>query len=326
MNHLLNSSITISIIIPTKNNEDTIGELLLSLLNQTIKPDEIIVVDSSTDNTPEIVREYPVKMITAPAKGANHARNVGIKNSKGDILVFIDGDCKADKDWLKYIIQGFAKENIACVGGSVKTLNLNNFIGLYGELSIFKLMPIYDDDAVITKENFSKSKKPISANMAITREVFEKIGEFDEKYLGGYEEFDYEQRIIDSGHNILCSTKGIVEHKHRETFKLLINQYYKYGIGSGRFCRKYPFSSFTMWHNRNELILFGALIAGILAIKLNIILLLILLILPIIIMFLYYGMFSLRMKNPSIISYFIVDISRIYTFYTGQLLGRIKEL
>ena len=82
--------------------------------------------------------------------------------------------------------------------------------------------------------------------MAITREVFEKIGDFDEKYLGGYEEFDYEQRIVEAGYNIFCSSKAIVEHKHRDTFKLLINQYYKYGIGSGRFCRIYPFTPFTM--------------------------------------------------------------------------------
>ncbi|MCZ7384713.1 MAG: glycosyltransferase [Candidatus Methanoperedens sp.] len=322
----MKSSKTISIIIPSKNNADTIRELLISLLNQTVKPNEIIVVDSSTDNTSEIVREYPVTLIISPAKGANHARNVGVKNSTGDILVFIDGDCKAGKDWLKYIIQGFRKVNIACVGGSVKTLNLNNIIGLYGELSIFKLMPIYGNDAIITKENFSRSKKPVSANMAITRDVFAEIGDFDEKYIGGYEEFDYEQRITESGHNILCSSKAIVEHKHRETFKLLVKQYYKYGVGSGRFCRKYPFASFTMWHNMNELILFGALIAGILSIKLNIIFLLIILILPIIFMFLYYFISSLRMKNPFIISYFMVDIIRIYTFYTGQLVGRIKKL
>jgi glycosyltransferase involved in cell wall biosynthesis len=316
----------ISIIIPTKNNEDTIRELLLSLLDQTIKPDEIIVVDSSSDNTSKIVREYPVTLITSPAKGANHARNVGIRNSTGDILVFIDGDCKADKDWLKYIIQGFAKENIACVGGSVKTLNLNNFIGLYGELSIFQLMPIYDNDAIVTKENFARSKKPISANMAITRDVFEKIGDFDEKYLGGYEEFDYEHRIVESGYNILCSSKAVVEHKHRETLELLFNQYYKYGIGSGRFCRIYPFTPFTTWHNMNELILFGALIAGIIALKFNILFLVIILALPIIYLFLYYCIYSFRWKNPIILSFFIVDIIRIYIFYTGQFVGQIKEL
>ncbi|SNQ61572.1 glycosyltransferase family 2 protein [Candidatus Methanoperedens nitratireducens] len=159
---------TITVVIPTKNNQDTISELLNSLMNQSVKPDEIIVVDSSTDRTPSIVLGFPVKLIRTPANGANSARNTGIKNSAGDIVAFIDGDCKADKDWIKYITQGFDNENIACAGGSVKTLNLDTFFGLYGKLSWIPLMPEYKNNYTINDTNFLK-RKPVSANMAVAK-------------------------------------------------------------------------------------------------------------------------------------------------------------
>lgn len=323
----MRKSKTVSIIIPTKNNQDTVRELLVSLINQSIKPDELIVVDSSTDDTPGIVLEFPVKLIRTPAEGANSARNVGVKNSTGDIVAFIDGDCKADKDWLKYILQGFENENIACEGGSVKTSNLDNFFGLYGELSWIPLMPQYENNYIINKENFLK-RKPISANMAVAKEIFTRIGYFDEKYKGGYEEFDYEYRIVESGFNILCLKGAIVEHKHRETFSSLLIQYYRYGLGSGRFCRRYPHASFTKWHKRNELILFGVSLFyaySIISIN-NITLLLLVLSMPMSFLIIYYLKLFLRKKSLSILLYPLIDIMRVFSFYIGQLIGRSKKL
>ncbi len=320
---------TITIVIPTKNNQDTISELLISLMNQSVKPDEIIVVDSSTDRTPAIVLGFPVKLIRTPANGANSARNTGVKNSAGDIVAFIDGDCKADMDWIKYITQGFDNENIACVGGSVKTLNLDTFFGLYGKLSWIPLMPEYKNNYTINDTNFLK-RKPVSANMAVAKEIFVKIGYFDENYKGGYEEFDYEYRVVKSGYDILCTGEAIVEHKHRETFSSLVNQYYLYGLGSGRFCRKYPHASFTKWHKRNELILFSILILyiySLIFISNNIIFwLFVLLSTPILYLIIYYFKLFFKKESFYIPAYVFIDIMRIYSFYIGQLIGRSKKL
>ncbi len=319
----------ISIVIPTKNNQDTISELLISLMNQSVKPDEILVVDSSTDRTPAIVLGFPVKLIRTPANGANSARNIGVKNSVGDIVAFIDGDCKADKDWFKYITQGFDNENIACIGGSVKTSNLDTFFGLYGELSWIPLMPEYKNNYTINDANFLK-RKPVSANMAVAKEIFMKIGYFDEDYKGGYEEFDYEYRIIKAGYNILCTGEAIVEHKHRETISSLMHQYYLYGLGSGRFCRKYPHASFTKWHKRNELILFSVLVLYIYSLiyinnNFNF-LLFVLLSTPMLYLIVYYFKLFFKKESFYIPVYIFVDIMRMYSFYIGQLIGRSKKI
>lgn len=85
----------VSVIIPTFNREKRLKEALDSVLNQTIKPFEIIVVDDgSTDNTKNLIkRNYPdFNYIYQENKGVSAARNLGIKNAKGDLLAFLDSD------------------------------------------------------------------------------------------------------------------------------------------------------------------------------------------------------------------------------------------
>ncbi len=96
----------VSVIIPAFNEEKDIKECLLSLEKQTLKDTEIIVVDDgSSDDTKKQVQKFPVKLLTQSHKGPGEARNLGAKNSKGDILVFVDADMTFDKNFLKKLIQ-----------------------------------------------------------------------------------------------------------------------------------------------------------------------------------------------------------------------------
>lgn len=89
----------VSVVIPTHNRCDTLERAILSVLAQSYHDFEIIVVsDGSTDNTKNLVDELSTKdnRITFveyfPAKGGNHARNVGIHSSKGEFVAFLDDD------------------------------------------------------------------------------------------------------------------------------------------------------------------------------------------------------------------------------------------
>lgn len=87
----------LSVIIPCKNEEETLPRLLSSLLNQTVQPDEIIVVDShSTDETVRIAKEFSnklnLKIVTAKQKGISPARNEGAAVANGDLFLFPDAD------------------------------------------------------------------------------------------------------------------------------------------------------------------------------------------------------------------------------------------
>lgn len=84
----------ISIIIPSYNQQDYLADAIESALSQTIKPKEIIVIDDgSTDNSPEIARNYKgVKVISQVNKGLASARNTGIMNAKGSWILPLDAD------------------------------------------------------------------------------------------------------------------------------------------------------------------------------------------------------------------------------------------
>lgn len=91
-----------SIIIPVYNVEDYIKECLDSVMNQTYKDYEVIVVNDGTkDNSMDIVKKYKVKTINQENQGLSVARNTGAKAARGEYIIFLDSDDTIEKDLLK---------------------------------------------------------------------------------------------------------------------------------------------------------------------------------------------------------------------------------
>lgn len=94
----------VSVIIPTYNEEGTIGACLESLSKQTYKDLEIIVIDDgSTDNT--LSKIGGVGLLREEHKGPGAARNLGVKESSGEILVFVDADMTFDSSFIEKLIK-----------------------------------------------------------------------------------------------------------------------------------------------------------------------------------------------------------------------------
>ena len=115
----------ISIVIPSYNSSNTIIRCIDSLLNQNTKEKyDITIVDSSKDGTDKILGKYSqkVSLIHKDKKYfAGEARNIGVNNTNGDIIAFIDSDCVADRQWVENIANTFnTKTGIKAVGGSVQ--------------------------------------------------------------------------------------------------------------------------------------------------------------------------------------------------------------
>ena len=96
----------ISVIIPTYDRAHTLPQAIASVLNQTLKPREVIVVDDgSTDNTKEVLSHYPgIIIIDQKNNGVSSARNAGIEQANGEWLAFLDSDdewlpVKLEKQW-----------------------------------------------------------------------------------------------------------------------------------------------------------------------------------------------------------------------------------
>ena len=99
--------IKISVIIPTYNEEEDISSAIKSLLIQSEKNIEIIIVDDgSTDKTREIVKKFKkVRLILGKHRGPGISRNLGAKKAYGKILVFVDADMTFEKNYLKNLIK-----------------------------------------------------------------------------------------------------------------------------------------------------------------------------------------------------------------------------
>ena len=115
-----------SIIIPSYRAAQTIGACLTALLGQDLTlPYEIIVVDSSPDETPDLIRrDFPqVQLIHLPHKtGPAKARNIGAQQARGEILAFIDADCIAQPNWLRQLYT-LIQQGYDAVGGAIANGN-----------------------------------------------------------------------------------------------------------------------------------------------------------------------------------------------------------
>lgn len=166
----------ISVIIPARNEEHNLSFLLESLKNQTIEPDEIIVVDdNSKDKTKEIALKYKTKLITntEPPEnwtGKSWALWNGYLHSTGDIFIFIDSDVRLSKDAISTLL--YMQEKVKGV--------ISVFPYHYTEKFYEKLSIIFNFLGSLTFaspfEKILKRGDMCGAVIVVKREDYEKIG------------------------------------------------------------------------------------------------------------------------------------------------------
>lgn len=222
----------VGVVVPVRNNQEMIGECIESLLDQDYpeKDYEIVIVDNnSTDNTAEIIKRYPVKYVFEGTKGKTNARNKGIKNASGDIIVFTDSDCIADRRWLSEIVREFEDKDIGGVGGKILGHEVSTRVEKYLEI----LYNAYN-------QNFSSTSPPrvITGNAAYRRDVLEEVGYFDESFETG-EDYDLSWRVFWRGYSIRYAPNAIIYHRHRSSARKLFSQYFGYGKGYVRLINKH---------------------------------------------------------------------------------------
>lgn len=163
-----------SIVVPSYNSERTILRCLSSLKQQHFNEAcEIIVVDSSSDRSPELIRKHfpKVTLLHLPEQTIpGTARNFGIERAQGDIICFIDSDCIASPDWLNNMARIHRQEDYAAVGGAVANGNPECLVGWAGYFAEFReFFPFHPSGFM---PNIP------SCNISYKRRVFEQYGNF----------------------------------------------------------------------------------------------------------------------------------------------------
>lgn len=195
----------VSVIIPVYNRQDTIIKALTSVVNQTFKDFEIIVVDDgSTDDTNKIIKASGIDfklIVHSENDGVSSARNAGILKATSPLIAFLD----SDDYWLPHKLQeqvSFFKENIHAVACQTREKWIRNNIRVNPGLRHIK------SGGNIFLKSLDLCIISPSAVM-IRRSVFDEIGLFDES-LAACEDYDLWLRLTSRYEVHLLETDGLV--------------------------------------------------------------------------------------------------------------------
>ncbi len=213
-------------VIPSYNAEKHIEKCLASLFSQkTALSYEVIVVDSSTDATPAIIRgKFPaVKLIhleqqTYPGAG----RNIGVREARGEIIAFIDSDCVAAEEWLERGMEAI-KKGYDIAGGSVRNANPGLISWADYFLTFNEFMP--------TMPRREVRFMPM-CNFFISKKAFERIGGFRADLLAGEDTLFC--HAAGKEHRLLFDPQVQVSHSNRETWKNFIAHHGSFGKHSAQ--------------------------------------------------------------------------------------------
>jgi glycosyltransferase involved in cell wall biosynthesis len=209
----------VSVIIPSYNSGRTIRYCLDSVVNQeTDLKYEVILVDSSTDDTRQIIEAYgtQVRLLASPAQlDPGPARNLGIEHARAEIIAFTDTDCVPDTDWIESIYRAHQRHD--AVGGRILNGTPANLVGTALYLVEFSEYAAFKDRQL---------KNVPTANMSYKKKVFAQYGCFPVIAWG--EEYVLNTKI-EAG--IFLSKKIVVKHMNRTDFAEAIRHSFKGGYG-----------------------------------------------------------------------------------------------
>ena len=225
----------ISIITPSYNRVDELKYLYNSLQEQSVdlKLFEFIVSDDgSTDSTRETVKHwqtesnFPIKFITQENQGPGAARNHGLENSEGELILFIDSDCEAHPDWIQTIYEEYLNDSFDACGGPDGAKD--DFSTLQKAIDFAMTSFITTGGMRGHSEKMMAKFFPRTHNMGIKRSVYEKVGGFGDLRHG--QDIELSNRIRKSGARIKFLINAVVYHRRRTSIKQFFKQVFNWGV------------------------------------------------------------------------------------------------
>lgn len=217
----------VSIVIITKDRREDLAKALASIRQVRYPKEKIEIVVVEEADRPDPIPEVHYVFLPRDDKGFGFARNRGVKESSGDVIVFVDDDCIVAENWLGELTAPFEDPEVGGVTGAVCVKDCNA-IGYCENVLGFPnggLKRILQADGKIVK-----TQDLSTCNCGYRREVFEKAGYFlEEGVQCGGEDFELARRV---SRHFSCkfNPKSVVYHKTRGDFRKIFRWFFRRGI------------------------------------------------------------------------------------------------
>jgi cellulose synthase/poly-beta-1,6-N-acetylglucosamine synthase-like glycosyltransferase len=225
----------VSVVVPARNAAQTIGECLEGLLAQTTPREryEVIVVDDgSSDQTRDVVGRWQVKLLAQEHAGPAAARNRGVAEARGTIVLFTDADCVPAPEWIDEMARPFQNPDVVGVKGAYRTRQggiLPRFVQCEYEERYEKMARLKQIDFIDTY------------SAGYRREVFLSAGGFDTVYPdASVEDQEFSFRLAERGYKMVFNPRAVVYHQHPETLRAYFRRKFNIGYWKVRLLRNHP--------------------------------------------------------------------------------------
>lgn len=207
----------ISVCITTFNEtKKDVNDLVVSLKKQSVKPDEVIIIDAKDYNN----------------CSRSVGRNIAIKKTKNEIIAITDVGCIADKNWLKEITKTFNEGGVDVVAGGYKMKYKNSF-----NRAVSKFLGV-------SYENINNDFLPSARSLAFTKSIWKKVGGFPENLEDTAEDTILNLLFLKAGANFKVNKKAFVYWNLSLNLKTFFKKIYNYALGD--------LKSGVWWHEQKK--------------------------------------------------------------------------
>ena len=224
----------VSVIVPVRDGVGVIEDCLRAMTEQTYPSDrlEVVVVDDeSRDNTREYVEDVAqqwltegnrptLKIVPQEWAGAGAARNRGVQESAGSVVLFTDADCEPLEHWVEAIIAPFEDPGVGAVAGGYLTRQ-KSIVARMAQAEFEERYRFLDKHATIDIA--------FTHSAAVRRDIFLESGGFDERMPNNADDLELSYRLAVSAGRIVDAADAQIYSRHPETSGDYISN--KFGIG-----------------------------------------------------------------------------------------------
>jgi glycogen(starch) synthase len=245
---------SVSVIINTLDRAASLDHTLAGVRRMRYPSFEILVVPGPcADHTAAVLDRHwgAIRVEFCPDANLSKSRNIGIRHSAGDVLVFIDDDSVPEPDWLCNLVHHLSRPEVAAAGGFIRgPLGVKFQYQLVVANRFGEARSCPPPAPTIADGEFLS---PTGTNVAFRREVLVGIGGFDEEYGYFLEETDVNLRLHEQGWKIKFSPAAEVHHfflrnQHRDV-RRVPRSLYRIGRSKAYFCWKHA----AGWHSDDEI-------------------------------------------------------------------------